>query len=69
MGRRIKIPGLSFSMNRAFGVTAAKRRIAKSTGIPTSKQGRRAKVARVSGCLIPAITYFAISCAILLILL
>jgi hypothetical protein len=29
MGRRIKIPGLSFSMNRALGVTAVKRRIAK----------------------------------------
>jgi len=42
-------------MNRALGVTAAKRKIAKATGIPTSKQGRRTKVARMSGCLLPTL--------------
>ena len=35
------IPGLSFSWKRALGVTSAKRKIAKSTGIPTTKTGRQ----------------------------
>lgn len=43
------IPGLSFSMNRALGITNAKRKIAKATGIPTTKSGRRAKVGRLFG--------------------
>lgn len=42
----MKIPGVSFSMNRAIGITKAKRKIAKATGIPTTKQGRRNKVAK-----------------------
>lgn len=51
----IKIPGLSFSMNRALGITKAKRKVAKYTGIPTSKSGRQKKAARAltGGCLIP----------------
>jgi len=42
-------PGLTFSWKRALGVTKAKRSIAKATGIPTSKSGRRAKVGRWMG--------------------
>ena len=51
MARRKKsmIPGLSFSWKRAFGITRVKRRIAKLTGIPTTKQGRRAKLGRMLG--------------------
>ncbi len=49
MSRRKKsiIPGLSFSWKRAFGVTKAKRKIAKFTGIPTTRSGRRNKFARM----------------------
>jgi hypothetical protein len=43
------IPGLSFSWKRAFGVTKAKRKIAKATGIPTTKQGRRNKLGKIFG--------------------
>ena len=32
-----------FSWKRAVGITAAKRKIAKATGIPTTKQGRKNK--------------------------
>ena len=39
-------PGFTFSWRRALGVTKAKRRIARATGIPTTRQGRRAKVGR-----------------------
>lgn len=51
MGRK-KIPGLSFSWKRAFGVTKAKRRIARATGIPTSRSGRQRKygIVMFSGC-------------------
>lgn len=39
-----KIPGLSFSLKRALGVTKLKRKIAKTTGIPTTKSGIQRKV-------------------------
>ena len=32
-----------FSWKRATGITKAKRKIAKATGIPTTKQGRKNK--------------------------
>jgi hypothetical protein len=38
------IPGLSFSWKRALGITQAKRRIARQTGIPTSKAGVERKI-------------------------
>ena len=41
MAKKKGIPGLSFSWKRALGITSAKRKIAKATGIPTTKQGRR----------------------------
>lgn len=44
-----KIPGLSFSWKRVFGVTKEKREIAKATGIPTTKAGRRNKVGKILG--------------------
>ena len=40
----IGIPGLSFSWKRALGVSNAKRKIAKTTGIPTTKSGRDKKI-------------------------
>ena len=49
MAKKKGIPGLSFSWKRALGITSAKRKIAKATGIPTTKQGRRAKVGRLFG--------------------
>lgn len=48
--KKFKIPGLSFSWKRALGITSAKRKIAKATGIPTTRSGRRAKVGRMMGC-------------------
>ena len=43
MAKKSGIPGLSFSWKRATGITAAKRGIAKATGIPTTKSGRQRK--------------------------
>ena len=43
------IPGFSFSWKRAFGITGMKRKIAKATGIPTTKQGRRNKIGKLLG--------------------
>ncbi len=42
-------PGLSFSWKRAIGVTKAKQKIARATGIPTTKQGRRNKFGKKLG--------------------
>lgn len=40
----MKIPGLSFSLKRAIGITAVKQKIAKKTGIPLTKQGLERKI-------------------------
>ena len=40
----MKIPGLSFSLKRAVGVSAVKQKISRKTGIPTTKQGLERKV-------------------------
>ncbi len=40
----MKIPGLSFSLKRAVGITAVKQKIARTTGIPTTRQGIERKV-------------------------
>ena len=42
-------PGLSFSCKRAIRVTKAKRSIARATGIPTTRSGRRNKLGRWMG--------------------
>jgi hypothetical protein len=45
--RSTPIPGLSFSLKRALGITQAKQKIAKATGIPTSKAGLERKIGNV----------------------
>lgn len=40
----MKIPGLSFSPKRVLGITQAKQKLSKATGIPSSKQGIERKV-------------------------
>ena len=66
-----KIPGVTFSAKRALGVTQAKRKISKATGIPTSKQGRRAKVGKMAsggGCLLPVLLTLILTALIVFIL-
>lgn len=41
------IPGLSFSWKRALGITQAKQKIARETGIPTSKAGMVRKIGSI----------------------
>ena len=36
-----------FSWKRAIGITSAKRKVAKFTGIPTTKQGRKRKAQNI----------------------
>jgi len=40
----MKIPGLSFSLKRAIGITKVKHKVARATGIPTTRQGLERKV-------------------------
>lgn len=47
--KKVKIPGVSFSAKRALGVTKAKTKIAKATGIPTTKAGRQKKLGKLFG--------------------
>lgn len=52
-----KVPGLSYSYKRALGISSAKRRISRATGIPLTKSGRQRKVGRMmtGGCLLPVL--------------
>ena len=45
--RSTPIPGLSFSWKRALGISQAKQKIARQTGIPTSKAGVERKIGNV----------------------
>ena len=40
----MRIPGLSFSLKRAIGITKIKQKIARATGIPLTKQGLKRKI-------------------------
>ena len=40
----MKIPGLTFSWKRAIGISQAKQKIARATGIPMTKQGLERKI-------------------------
>lgn len=42
----MKIPGLSFSLKRPLGITQAKQKIARKTGISTSKAGIKRKIGK-----------------------
>ena len=42
----MKIPGVSFSLKRALGITKLKRQFTKETGIPTTRTGVEQKVGR-----------------------
>lgn len=52
MSTNTGIPGLSFSWRRALGITKAKRKIARVTGIPTTKSGRQRKLGRLTARLL-----------------
>ena len=41
------IPGLSFSWKRALGIIQAKQKIARQTGIPTTKSGIERKIGKM----------------------
>lgn len=47
-----RIPGLSFSLKRALGITKLKRAFTQKTGIPTTKSGIERKI---GGAIIKAI--------------
>lgn len=44
MVKNIKIPGVSFSLKRALGVTKLKRAFTKKIGIPTTRSGIERKI-------------------------
>ncbi|MCI6427574.1 MAG: hypothetical protein MR809_01600 [Rikenellaceae bacterium] len=49
----MKIPGLTFSLKRAIGLSALKQKVARKTGLPLTKQGLERKI---GGIIIKAIT-------------
>lgn len=53
--KRRKPPGFSFSSSRATGLTTAKRKFGKGTGVPLSCPGRQLKTAASIGCAVALI--------------
>ena len=49
----MKIPGVTFSLKRALGVTKVKQKISKATGIPLTRQGLERKI---GGAVLKAVT-------------
>ena len=49
----MKIPGLTFSLKRAIGVSALKQKVARKTGLPLTKQGLERKI---GGNVVKAVT-------------
>jgi len=49
-----------FSWKRALGVTKAKQRISRKTGIPMTRSGRQRKAGAAVGCLIPILSIIAV---------
>jgi hypothetical protein len=45
--RSTPIPGLSFSWKRALGITKARQKIARTIGVPTTKQGIERKIGKM----------------------
>lgn len=49
----MKIPGITFSLKRAVGVTKVKQKISRATGIPLTHQGLERKI---GGAVLKAVT-------------
>lgn len=45
-----KIPGVSFSMKRALGISQAQAKLSRKLGVPLSKSGRQRKLGAATGC-------------------
>lgn len=62
MAKKSGIPGVSFSAKRASGISAAKSRVARATGVPTTRSGRQKKIGRAmsGGCLLPVVGVLAL---------
>ena len=71
--RKSGIPGVSFSAKRALGVTKTKQKIARTTGIPTTKSGRQRKYGSMmtggGGCILPVIVCVIIIIGVLCVIL
>ena len=64
--RKSIIPG--YSWRRALGVTKAKQKIARATGVPTTKRGRQQKIGRMitgGGCILPIISTIVLICILI----
>ena len=49
----MKIPGLSFSLKRAVGISGLKNKVVRAIGIPTTRQGLERKI---GGAIIKSVT-------------
>lgn len=60
----MKIPGLSFSLKRAVGISAIKQKVSKATGIPSTRQGLERKI---GGSLMKAVKGKSKMCLLILV--
>lgn len=53
-------PGFSFSLSRATGLTAAKRKFAKGAQVPISRPGRQRKMGAAVGCAVTLMPFIGL---------
>jgi hypothetical protein len=61
-----------FSWKRAVGITRAKQRVSRATGIPWTRSGRQRKLGRMVGCgcvVVPAVLLFIAAVVVALVIL
>ena len=61
-----------FSWKRAVGITSAKQRVSRATGIPWTRSGRQRKLGRMVGCgcvVYPAVLLFVAAVVVALVIL
>ena len=63
MGKKF---GFSFSWKRAMGISAAKQKISRKTGVPLTRQGRQRKMGRMIGYALPILSILFIALTVLL---
>lgn len=65
------IPGVSFSWKRALGLSRARQRFARQTGIPTTRGGMERKIGRMvtRGCLSVVLFWFIVTCLVTVLVL
>lgn len=58
-----------FSWKRAVGISAAKSRISRKTGIPLTRSGRQRKMGKMMGCMVYVFMFLLAAAGVIILIL